>query len=242
MRRQKKAFTLIELLVVISIIALLLSILMPSLNLVKKRARRIVCATQIRQLGLGMAMYAGENNGKVPSDPKAAAYIYLWDVATPVVDAVAKFTGADTDDPDSLKDMFYCPSAPRLILTNGLRENYWTPRVVGPYNYRVAGYFFILKRPPNTGVVHLIEGTELVERLDMPNGSRSELITDMVLSQDGVYEYVEEVAGQPQPTNHMKNDKPAGGNIIFVDQHMEWRDFDDMKIRALGGQMIRMWF
>ena len=45
-------FTLIELLVVISIIALLLSILMPALSRVKEQGRRVVCASEVRQAGL----------------------------------------------------------------------------------------------------------------------------------------------------------------------------------------------
>ena len=61
-----KGFTLIELLVVISIIALLLSILMPSLSKVKEQARTVVCATRVRQLCFGFIQYANENDGKAP--------------------------------------------------------------------------------------------------------------------------------------------------------------------------------
>jgi prepilin-type N-terminal cleavage/methylation domain-containing protein/prepilin-type processing-associated H-X9-DG protein len=55
-------FTLIELLVVLSIIALLLSILLPSLGRVKEAAKRAVCASNLRQLTLAWTMYATENN------------------------------------------------------------------------------------------------------------------------------------------------------------------------------------
>ena len=60
--RKRNGFTLIELLVVISIIALLLSILMPSLTAAKEKARRIVCASNERQLTLAWIQYAGDNN------------------------------------------------------------------------------------------------------------------------------------------------------------------------------------
>jgi prepilin-type N-terminal cleavage/methylation domain-containing protein len=60
-------FTLVELLVVISIIALLLSILMPTLNKVRIQAKITVCATNLRQLGLGVAMYMVSNNDHYPS-------------------------------------------------------------------------------------------------------------------------------------------------------------------------------
>ncbi len=58
----KKAFTLIELLVVISIIALLLSILMPSLQKVKVIARNLVCKNNLRQMMMGQITFA-ESNG-----------------------------------------------------------------------------------------------------------------------------------------------------------------------------------
>lgn len=58
----KRAFTLIELLVVISIIALLLSILMPSLSKAKQLAKAVVCKSTMRQWALAAIMYTGDNN------------------------------------------------------------------------------------------------------------------------------------------------------------------------------------
>jgi len=62
------AFTLVELLVVISIIALLLSILMPSLNKAREQAIRIVCAANMKSTGTSMAMYLDDNKGVFPPD------------------------------------------------------------------------------------------------------------------------------------------------------------------------------
>ncbi len=59
---RRRAFTLIELLVVIAIIAVLMAILMPALNRVKKQARAAACMAQIKQWGLYFSMYAQENN------------------------------------------------------------------------------------------------------------------------------------------------------------------------------------
>jgi prepilin-type N-terminal cleavage/methylation domain-containing protein/prepilin-type processing-associated H-X9-DG protein len=60
---RRKAFTLIELLVVIAIIALLMSILMPALNRVKKQARKVACQANLRQWGLIWKMYCDDNDG-----------------------------------------------------------------------------------------------------------------------------------------------------------------------------------
>ncbi|MBI9016911.1 MAG: type II secretion system protein [Phycisphaerae bacterium] len=62
----RKGFTLIELLVVISIIALLVSILMPALSKARETARMTVCASNQRQLLLGVTEYSADNDGKFP--------------------------------------------------------------------------------------------------------------------------------------------------------------------------------
>jgi prepilin-type N-terminal cleavage/methylation domain-containing protein len=63
---RKPGFTLIELLVVIAIIALLMGILMPALNRVRKQARRVVCSAQMKQLIISVSVFANDMEGKVP--------------------------------------------------------------------------------------------------------------------------------------------------------------------------------
>ena len=80
LRATRRGFTLIELLVVVAIIALLISILLPSLDQAREQARRVVCASQMRQIALGATTYAIENTGYLPGSETSRT----WDWRAPV--------------------------------------------------------------------------------------------------------------------------------------------------------------
>jgi prepilin-type N-terminal cleavage/methylation domain-containing protein len=83
--KRNNAFTLIELLVVISIIALLISILLPALGAARRTARNIQCLSNIRQHGTMLEMYGSDNGGVLPpkeilgsDDSTWGNSVYLW--------------------------------------------------------------------------------------------------------------------------------------------------------------------
>jgi prepilin-type N-terminal cleavage/methylation domain-containing protein len=63
---KKSLFTLIELLVVIAIIAILAAMLLPALQKAKQKAEQSNCVGNLKQLGTAMALYSGENKGRMP--------------------------------------------------------------------------------------------------------------------------------------------------------------------------------
>ncbi|MEN6385136.1 MAG: prepilin-type N-terminal cleavage/methylation domain-containing protein [Phycisphaerales bacterium] len=85
---KKKAFTLVELLVVISIIAMLLAILIPSLNKARQSGQRIVCGNNLKTIGLANQIYANSWNGSYvplldatvprPTDSTGSYTYYCW--------------------------------------------------------------------------------------------------------------------------------------------------------------------
>jgi prepilin-type N-terminal cleavage/methylation domain-containing protein/prepilin-type processing-associated H-X9-DG protein len=74
--RKRGGFTLIELLVVISIIAILLAILIPSLSKAREKVKDTSCKSNLRNIGLALAMYLDANERKLPNS--GAANGFLW--------------------------------------------------------------------------------------------------------------------------------------------------------------------
>jgi prepilin-type N-terminal cleavage/methylation domain-containing protein/prepilin-type processing-associated H-X9-DG protein len=243
-RTERKAFTLIELLVVIAILAILMAILLPALNRAKEQARKIVCANNLKQLGLSLTMYGSENDNKLPLNEFG---YWLWDISYSTSDYIIA-TGGD-------RSTFYCPADPTKRPDMAILWQFSqnppigaTPDSIpeptsnrGDY-YRVTSYFWLMDtvngRPDPPG------GTpqkRWVKMLTCPQPAITELVLDATLSTgpDPNTASFTEVPGGLwsrwnlyDRTNHLsRGEKPAGSNILFVDGHLDWRRFNQMDMR-----------
>ncbi len=62
----RRAFSLIDVLVSLAIISVLIGLMLPALSSIRETSRKVVCSSNIRQLGLSMAMYADDYKGRLP--------------------------------------------------------------------------------------------------------------------------------------------------------------------------------
>lgn len=145
--RKNKAFTLVELLVVIGIIALLISILLPSLSRAREYAMRIQCAANLRTTTQMMLMYANANKQQIPLGC-FATYDWGYMVAT----GAAPGTQYPCFGPLYKERLLangktlYCPTENRdyhMYNGNGSYKNLWTPEDPGPNSggFLRAGYY-----------------------------------------------------------------------------------------------------
>ena len=99
---------------VIAIIALLMAILMPALNMAKQQARTIVCRSKLGEIGVAANMYADDNDQKVPrgTDMFEGVNEQVWFMLFMPYLAVTKKTFGDHYDPFGDMNIYRCPSYP----------------------------------------------------------------------------------------------------------------------------------
>ena len=109
---RRRGFTLIELLVVIAIIALLMGILMPALQRVRKQARTVYCLSSLKQIGIAMTAFAFDNEDIIP---RALDHKVKWLLV------FMPYLGTEYSHATDYRevDIYQCPSFPR----NGIGSN-----------------------------------------------------------------------------------------------------------------------
>jgi len=102
----RSAFTLTDLLVSMAIIAVLISLMLPSISGVREATRKVVCQSNMRQVGLGAAMYADDNGGKLPPTDHSAGLL-VRSGAPAVWDGLGILYNTEYCN---APPVFYCPS------------------------------------------------------------------------------------------------------------------------------------
>lgn len=244
-----EAFTLIELLVVIAIIALLMAIILPALRKAKEQSVKVVCANNLKQIGIGLHIYGVENDGLLPLNMNRP---WSWDLDWTTAAFIMKITGKS-------KDIFYCPAdytkdyPNRTICWNfgGFVEG-------GTYEqehrgYHVTGYLWMMENAvapfKAAQFVNKVDGSadsstpvkKWLKTFNERQPAATDLIVDATLStptrppdfchsQGGLISF-----GIFDRTNHIRTGcEPTGGNVLYLDEHVKWRPFSEMRWRTVG--------
>jgi prepilin-type N-terminal cleavage/methylation domain-containing protein len=151
--RERRAFTLIELLVVISIVALLVALLLPSLARAKFRAETVNCLARMKQSSLAVLLYGNDYSNRTPALVGAPYDYGTW------IPLVAPYLGAAGL---TQANYYFSPQLKPLHCTTNVRG--------GTYTYGKDGYFFCTNWSLRTTWYYNAQGT--VDAANSDNGGR----------------------------------------------------------------------